>query len=147
VSNKEELAAATADSRLTPRWYFGVLGAAVAVSLALVRVHYLFLLLVVLVIIPLEVVRRRKGYVVEDPKSAIALRAPLPGAFLNFVINPLILIAAFIISGVFFPRSALPFWAVLVIAGAVGAVVTLSSRTAAVRQMAAIQKIERERHR
>ncbi|WP_043498039.1 hypothetical protein [Georgenia sp. SUBG003] len=102
MRNDEERAAAAADPRLPPWWYFAVLGAAVALSLTLMWVHSLFLLLGVLVIIPLEILRRRKGYVVEDPKSVIALRSPLPGAFLMVVISPLILIAAFVISGVFF---------------------------------------------
>jgi hypothetical protein len=146
VSNKEEQAAA-AHPRLPPGWYFGVLGAAVALSLALIRVHYLFFVLAVLASIAFAVALRWKGYVVDDRKSAISLRSPLPGASLGAAIGPLVLVAAFVISGVFFPRSPLPLWAVLIVSGTVGAVVAVLGRTAAIRQMAAIQKIERERDR
>ncbi len=140
---RADVGAAAEDPRFSPQWYFFGLGGLVALALTLIRINFLFLLIPLVGLIGWILARRRDGHLVYDPKSVIALHSPLPGTVTPVVVAVMLVnVSASVIVGPLLPVNVLPFWAVVVIACAVGAAVTLLARRSELMRIAGTRRLE-----
>ncbi|PYF99770.1 hypothetical protein SAMN05216184_10513 [Georgenia satyanarayanai] len=138
MGRPDDIAAAAGDTRFPPAPYFVAFGTAIAAGIGLSVVHKILIVLAPLGLLAVEPVRRKRGYVVKDRQTLIAMNAPLPGTM-----APNVASTAVVFGAVFVGLSTDTAWLVLATGVIAGVVAARPGRRSELHRMAGVRGLER----